>query len=104
MNSATMDQLKRVIESQHGGTASFHQSLRVVGTNRRMTDWDGIVHVFDLKNHPKTKRAYAWTAAITGGTKPRYFAVLHGGHITGPVDAVKAAATMIQTMGKRGKV
>ena len=103
MSSIAMDQLKKVIESQHGGTASFHQSLRVIGANRRTTDWDGIVHVFDLKNHPKTKRAYAWSAIIAGSTKHRYFAVLHGGRVNGPVDAVKAVATMIQATGKRAK-
>lgn len=96
-----IDQLKRVIESQHGGSAAFFKSLRVSHATKYLTEWDGIVHLFDLKGHPKTKRAYAWTSAIKGGTKPRFFAVLHADHITGPAEAVKAAATAIRNSGKR---
>jgi len=101
MNDVSTDQLKRVIESQHGGSAVFRRSLRVVPANRTLADWDGIVHVFDLADHPKTKRAYAWSSAIKGSTRPRYFAVLHGGLVNGPAAAVKVAAIMINVAGSR---
>jgi hypothetical protein len=95
MTVAVANLLKRVIESQHGGNAIFRQSLRV-HSGSKSGDWDGIVHVFDLKDHPISKRAYAWSSAIKGGTKPRYFAVLHSGRVTGPAEAVRAAAAAIR--------
>jgi hypothetical protein len=101
MSGVSTDQLKRVIESQHGGSAVFRRSLRVVPANRIPADWDGIVHIFDLEDHPKTKRAYAWSSAIKGSGRPRYFAVLHTGPVRGPAEAVKAAAIMINVTGNR---
>jgi hypothetical protein len=102
MHDDRAEQLKRVIESQHGGAATFLQSMRVLPANAKQTDWDGVVHVFDLKNHPKAKRAYAWASPIQGSTKPRFFAVLHMGRVTGPIEAVKAAAGAIRKFGAQG--
>jgi hypothetical protein len=96
MDGAVTDLLKRVIETQHGGVGTFVQSVRVHKAGAK-SDWDGIVHVFDLKGHPKSKRAYAWTSPVKGSAKPRYFAVLHEApKVTSPVEAVKAAAAAIQ--------
>jgi hypothetical protein len=55
------------------------------------TIWEGVVHVFDLADHPKAKRAYAWSSPIEGSEKRRFFAVLHMGGIKSPRDAVRAA-------------
>ncbi|MGA7713029.1 MAG: hypothetical protein WCA81_14085 [Rhizomicrobium sp.] len=96
MSNTETDPLKRVIESQHGGKATFVQAFRVLPEHDRPTDWDGVVCVFDLKGHPKAKRAYAWSCPISGGTTPRYFAVLHMGKVIGPMEAVKAAAVAIR--------
>jgi hypothetical protein len=41
-------QLKRAVEAQHGGTATFAQSVPVRETFKGETVWEGIVHVFDL--------------------------------------------------------
>jgi len=100
MTIAVADQLKRVIESQHGGNATFRQSLRVYNAPKQ-SEWDGIVHVFDLTDHPKSRRAYAWSSTISGGSKPRYFAVLHSNRVAGPLEAVKAAATAIRKSGSK---
>jgi hypothetical protein len=83
--------LKRSIESQHGGTATFAQSAPVRETHNGQTVWEGVVHVFDLAGHPKATRAYAWSSPIEGSDKRRFFAVLHGGAIKSPVGAVRAA-------------
>jgi len=99
MKAAGVTQLKRVIESQHGGTASFVHSVKVQETQANQRVWDGIVHVFDLKKHPKAKRAYAWSAPIEGSTKSRFFAVLHQGRVTGPLEAVRAAIGAIRKWG-----
>lgn len=99
MEEVGVEILKRVIESQHGGTGSFIRSVRVHKPSSAHTVWDGIVHVFDLKNNPQAQRAYAWASPIKGSTKPRYFAVLHNGNIRGPGEAVKAAAAAVQKWG-----
>ena len=55
-----------------------------------ITVWEGVVHVFDLADNPKAKRAYAWSHAMDDGRR-MFFAVLHMGPVTGPVEAVRAA-------------
>lgn len=99
MEGVNTDLLKRVIESQHGGTGAFVQSVRVVKPATAKDQWDGLVHVFDLRGHAQAKRAYAWAAPIKGSTAPRYFAVLQQGKIKTPIDAVKAAAAAIERWG-----
>jgi hypothetical protein len=49
-----------------------------------------------LKGHPKANRAYAWAVSIQGSDRLRFFAVLHMGPVTGPVEAVEAAAKVIR--------
>lgn len=50
-----------------------------------------MVHVFELTGHPKASRAYAWSSPIEGSDKRRFFAILHLGPVTGPVEAIRAA-------------
>jgi hypothetical protein len=100
MGNASTDQLKRVIETRLGGVASFARSARVASGNRPASEWDGIVHLFDLKNHPDAKRVYAWSSPIRGGSKPRYFAVLHMGGVRSPSEAVKAAIAAVRRAAK----
>lgn len=102
MDTVNAGQLKRVIEAQHGGTSTYVKSMRVHRARANTSGWDGLVHVFDLKNHAKAKRAYAWMSPISGGAKPRFFAVLHAGEVTGPVEAVKAASAAIRKWGPKG--
>jgi hypothetical protein len=52
---------------------------------------EGVVHVFELTGHPKASRAYAWSSPIEGSDKRRFFAILHLGPVTGPVEAIRAA-------------
>ena len=63
------DQLKRAIESQHGGAATMVQSVPVQETYSGQTVWEGVVHIFDLAGHPKATRAYAWSSPIEGSEK-----------------------------------
>jgi hypothetical protein len=83
-------ELKRAVESQHGGTATLAQSVPVHEKHGGETVWQGTVHIFDLAGHPKAKRAYAWSYELPDGRR-RFFAVLHVPPITGPVEAVRAA-------------
>ncbi len=89
--SADIGSLALAVESQHGGTAPFAQSVPVREAHNGQTVWEGVVHVFDLSGHPKATRAYAWSSPIEGSDKRRFFAVLHMGAIKSPADAVRAA-------------
>jgi hypothetical protein len=83
-------ELKKAVESQHGGTARLVQSVPVHEKHGGETVWEGTVHIFDLAGHPKANRAYAWSYELPDG-KRRFFAVLHIPPIAGPVEAVRAA-------------
>lgn len=100
MEDASTGQLRRVIEVQHGAKSSFVKSIRV----HKAADgnWDGLVHVFDLNNHPKAKRAFAWSSPILGGQGSRFFAVLQTPQIATPYQAVKAASAAIRKWGAQG--
>jgi hypothetical protein len=102
MDEASAGQLKRVIETQHGARSTFVKSVRVHRSAGSQSNWDGIVHVFDLNNHPKAKRAFAWSSPILGNGVPRFFAVLQTGQIATPIQAVKAASAAIQKWGPQG--
>lgn len=84
-------ELKRAVESQHGCTATFVQSVPVKETFGGKTVWEGLVHIFRINGHPQANQAYAWSSPIEGGDKRRFFAVLHQPPITSPVAAVRAA-------------
>lgn len=51
--------LKRAVESPHGGTATLVQSVPIREKFEGQTVWEGVVHVFKLAGHPKTTRSYA---------------------------------------------
>jgi hypothetical protein len=90
MPETSVEELKRAVEQQHGGTASFVQFVPITESHGDAVVWDGTVAVFDLASHPKTTRAYAWSYELDDGRR-RFFAVLHLGPIAGPRDAVRAA-------------
>ena len=91
MTEVSPSELKKAVESQHGGFAHYVQSVPVTETHGGETVWNGMVAVFDLKSSPSgCNRAYAWSYETEGG-KRRFFAVLHTGPIDSPVAAVRAA-------------
>ena len=61
MKEADTVELRKAIESQHGGTATLAQSVPVRETFEDQPVWEGIVHVFNLEGHPIATRAYAWS-------------------------------------------
>ena len=85
------DQLKRAVESQHGGEAKLVTKLPVKEVYEGQTVWEGTVHIFNLDGHPGATRAYAWSSPVEGSSKRRFYAVLHLGGIRSPLDAVRAA-------------
>ena len=94
-------ELKRAVESQHGGTATLAQSVPVKETHAGAVVWEGVVYVFDLEGHPTASRAYAWSSPIEGSNKRRFFAVLHQGPVKSPVDAVRVAMVAETRSGQK---
>lgn len=86
-----IEELRDVIRHLHGVDSAHVESVPVKETFQGKTVWEGIVEVFDLKNHPKAARAYAWAYKTDNPKKPRHVVVLHLGPITSPLLAVRAA-------------
>jgi hypothetical protein len=95
-----LGQLKEAVERMHGGSARFAQSVTVCEKFQGKMAWQGLVHVFDLEDHPTTTRAYAWSSPIEGSTKRRFYAVLHLPPISSPADAVRAAIVADHKAGR----
>ena len=91
--------LQKAVERTHTCKATLVQSVPVTETFEGKTVWEGIVHVFDLKAHVTTNRAYAWSSPIEGSDKWRFFAVLHEGPVKSPADAVRAAIVAERKVG-----
>jgi hypothetical protein len=53
--------LQAVIMRLHKCGAIWHESIPVKEIFNGQTLWDGEVEVFDLFDHPRAKRCYAWT-------------------------------------------
>ena len=91
MTEGEADQLRQVVENMHGGKATLVQSVPIKETFEGKTLWEGVVHVFDITDHIRAKRAYAWSSPIESSTRRRFFAVLHIPPINSPLAAVRAA-------------
>ena len=83
----------------HHCKARLAQSVPVRERHGAATLWEGIIHVFDLTDHPRATRACAWSSPIEGSDKRRFFAVLHEGPVKSPADAVRAAIVAEQKEG-----
>ncbi|HKM81208.1 MAG TPA: hypothetical protein VJY15_09645 [Candidatus Acidoferrum sp.] len=85
-------ELQDVIRHLHGVESTHVESVPVKETFRGETVWEGIVEVFELHDHPKAPRVYAWAHETDGPEKPKkHVTVLHIGPVTSAVEAVRAA-------------
>lgn len=91
MSEVLPHELKLAVEGMHGRMATLVQSIPVHEEHGGQVVWDGTVHVFDLADHPKASRAYAWSSLVEGSDNRRFYAVLQLGIIAGPAEAVRAA-------------
>jgi hypothetical protein len=87
----SIEALQKAIFDLHGCKATWVESVPVKEVFEGETVWEGIVQVFDLTDHPKAKRCYAWSYEFEGSRKRRFFAVLHQGKIDSPEKAVRVA-------------
>ncbi len=90
VTEVSTEQLKKAIQNLHGCDSTWIQAVRVKETFEGETVWDGLVQIFNLIDHPKAVRCYAWSHAIDDSTKRRFVAVLHQEPVTSPGAAVRA--------------
>ena len=85
-------ELQDVIRKLHGAESVHVGSVPVKEVFQGETVWDGIVEIFDLKNHPTALRVYAWTHHTDNPDNPRrHVTVLQAHPIASAQDAVRAA-------------
>ena len=77
------------VESLHGCSATFLETVRVADTFRGKIDVEAHVHVFDLRGHATATVAYAWSQPVEGSTKHRILVVLNEPPVDSPLDAVR---------------
>jgi hypothetical protein len=91
MRDTATDELKRAVESEHGGTATHVRSVPIHQSHNGKTIWNGAVQVYDLADSPSgATQAYAWSCGREDGTR-QFITILRAGPVTGPREAVKAA-------------
>jgi len=56
-----IERLQMVIQHLHHVDSKWLESVPVLETFQGKTVWDGVVELFELLNHPKAKRCYAWS-------------------------------------------
>jgi hypothetical protein len=87
-----IEELRDMIYKLHGAEATHRESVPVTEVWQGKTIWDGVVEVFDLKGHPKTQRAYAWSHDTDDPQHPkRHVTVLHIPPAVTPLMAVRTA-------------
>lgn len=85
-------ELRAVILNLHGTEAEHVETVPVTEEFQGQTVWDGEVEVFDLKDHPKAKKAYAWGHATGDDDQGRkYITVLELPPVDSPRKAVQVA-------------
>lgn len=85
--------LRAAIWTMHSCGAVWRETVRVDETFQGETIFNGDVEVFDLMQHPKAKRAYAWAEheGSDGGGGARLVAVLELPPVTDAQTAVRAS-------------
>jgi hypothetical protein len=92
MTAKYIADLQEVIRKLHGVESKHVQSVPVKETFQGKTVWEGIVEVFDIRDHPKAPKVYAWSFETNDPKKPRrHVTVLHIAPILSAEAAVKAA-------------
>ena len=87
-----IDELKDVIRKLHGAEAEHVETVPIMESHEGETVWQGEVEVFDLADHPKASRVYAWSHETDDPQSPeRTVTVLHVPPITSPRKAVQAS-------------
>ena len=87
-----IEELTDVIRKLHGTEATHVETVPVAETFQGQTVWEGDVEVFDLADHPKASRVYAWSHETSDPDNPRqHITVLQIPPATTPLRAVQVA-------------
>ena len=87
-----IEELQAALLNLHGVTSQYVETVPVTETFQGETVWEGEVEVFDIRGHPKAKRAYAWGHATGENDQARRcVAVLELPPVNSPKTAVQAA-------------
>lgn len=85
-------ELQAAILNLHGCSSTYVETVPVTEVFQGETVWQGEVEVFDIRGHPKAKRAYAWGHATGEEDQARrYKTVLELPPVDSPQTAVKVA-------------
>jgi hypothetical protein len=85
-----IEELIDVIRRLHGTEATHVETVPVTESHEGQTVWEGEVEVFDLEDHPKASRVYAWAHDTDDPERPRrHVTVLHVPPATSPRKAVQ---------------
>jgi hypothetical protein len=82
-------QLQEAIRATHGGEPRYVKSVPVREVFNGLVAWEGVVEVFDLIDHPRAKRCYAWS--FEDGKQTRSITVLELPPVDSAETAVKVA-------------
>ena len=85
-----IEELKITIKKLHGTEAGHLETVHVKESFEGKRVWEGDVEVFELQQHPKAKKAYAWIHGLDDTKAKRHVTVLAVSPITSPEAAVKA--------------
>ncbi len=96
MAEVPTETLIEAIRNLHGCDSVWVESVPVQEMFKGQIVWEGEVQVFDLKDHPTSKRCYVWSHAVDDSEKRRFVAVLHAGPVASPQAAVRAAIAQEQ--------
>lgn len=87
-----IQELQKVIRKLHGSFTTHVETVPVTETFQGQTVWEGEVEVFDLHDHPKASRVYAWSHDTSDPDNPKqHITVLHLPPATSPLKAVQVA-------------
>lgn len=85
VNELPIPGFQHAIQATHGAKSRLERRERVVETFQGETVWEGEVLVFELLDHPTSRKCYAWEV------EGEVTAVLHEAPVRSAQDAVKAA-------------
>ena len=89
MDSQDRKHFLEAIHAMHGCRSRYVKSVPVREVFNGLVAWEGVVEVFDLIDHPKAKRCYAWS--FQDGNQTRSVTVLQLPPVDSPKTAVKVA-------------
>ena len=89
MSEERINFLQAAFNQGHDLETTHVESVPINDTFKGQTVWEGVVDVFDVKNHPHIKRAYGWQYKDDNG-ETQYATVLGVIPINSPLGAVRA--------------